>query len=83
MLEFEKHGYFETLLDAETQKVVGNRTAKLRPGRKVGYEGKERITVIGDLPLQRGHKEIVVRCHAGRNFFTIIYPVCGRVKERT
>ena len=56
MLEFEKHGYFETLLDAETQKVVGNRTAKLRPGRKVGYEGKERITVIGDLPLSADTK---------------------------
>ena len=82
MLEFEYHGYFETLQDRVTGKIAGTRNVEPEPGRKMGQAGAREVTLTGVVELQRGHKNIALKCGSGKRFLSIVCPICGCVKDR-
>jgi hypothetical protein len=79
--QFEQLGYFETLVDQETGRQIGNRNLgkTLPEGRTVGHAGGIEITISESFTVDRGHKTgIPVKLKAPRKYFSIIFALCGR-----
>jgi hypothetical protein len=81
---FEQLGFFETLLDVETGKQVGTRPLPngLPADRKVGHEGGIEFTQYIDFTVQVGHKIKRIKLRAPRKYYSIIFPLCGRMKDK-
>ena len=79
--KFQVLGYFETLYDPSTNKTLGNRLVPEDPARKIGYAGRREITVTEDFTLASGHKTVTVKIQEPRKLVSMVYPVCGRIKN--
>lgn len=82
--QFEQLGFFETLVDTETGKQVGNRQLgkSLPPGRTEGSAGGIDIIISEDITVERGHKTVVYKVRKPRKFYSIIFPLCGRMSSK-
>ena len=81
MTEFEYHGYFETLVDPVTGKVLGTRLLEVLGDRIVGEAGRAEFVYVKDFEVTRGHKTTTVRVGKGRTLISIINRLCGRIKR--
>lgn len=82
--QFEQHGYFETLVDLDTGQQIGNRDLgkDLPAGRVVGSAGGKNITISENITLQRGHKTVIYKVRKPHEFYSIIFPICGRMIKK-
>lgn len=77
---FTVEGYEETLLQIDTNKVLGTRRYTTLPaGRKTGIAGAEEFDMKGDHTLNRGHKTKLYRFHAPVKVLSVFYPINGRM----
>lgn len=83
--EFEQLGYFETLVDLETGRQIGNRALgkDLPAGRVVGSAGGKNITISENITVDRGHRTVIYKVRKPHEFYSIIFPICGRMKSKT
>lgn len=78
---FEHLGYFETVIDVLTGRVLGNRlNVTPRKGRLIGFNGQEEETYTSDVVLNRGAKNIVVKATPTKpvKVRTLVFPISGR-----
>lgn len=80
-MTFELHGYFEQVFDPAKNKTLGTRLAVLEPGRICGVQGRRGITLSGRVELTRGHKTVTLNLKRPLPVETMIYPLCGRIKD--
>lgn len=82
---FQNHGYFETVIDALTGRVLGLRYGVTpREGRVIGCNGQEDSTITEPMVLFRGPKRITVKASAKKplRIRTIIFPQSGPINWR-
>lgn len=78
---FEYLGFLEQVIDARHNSILGTRRCFEQPERVFGAAGEKQETVTSDLHLQRGHKEVIIKCsptHALK-IRTWYLPICGRM----
>lgn len=82
---FHEHGYFETVIEDLTGRVLGNRLdVTPEPGRVIGFNGQRIETWTANVTLNRGHRDIVVKASPKKplKVRTIVFPKSGPIKWR-
>lgn len=80
---FEVLGFFEDLIDVETNKCYGSRRLEV-PTRPVGSPGMAEFTITENLELTKGHRTVILKASPKRpkRVVGIIHILCGRVKNK-
>lgn len=72
--QFEQHGFFK-------EYYVGNKligTTPCEKDREIGYAGRQNETITEPIVFENGKK-----LKAGIEVFTMIYPLCGKLLNKT
>lgn len=80
---FEVLGFFEDIVDIETNKCYGHRRLEA-PTRPTGSDGMLEFTITEDLVLTKGHRTVVLKAspEKPRRVFGVIRILCGHVKNK-
>lgn len=80
---FGHHGFFETVTDVLTGKILGNRFGVTpERDREVGYNGERVETWTEPVTLERGHRSVLVSASVKKpvRVRTILFRVSGTVR---
>jgi len=82
--EWEVLGFYEELLDSDTNKVYGYRLVA-EPDRPLGSAGRKEYTLTHPITVRRGPKEIVIKATAQKPVRVrgMLQVLCGRAKRKT
>lgn len=79
--EFEQTGWFETIMDDATGKVIGTRhNITPAPGRQTGYHGQVKETHTKPFTLTKGHKVVTIKASKEKpvHCTSTLFPQSGR-----
>jgi hypothetical protein len=78
---FEVLGYYETLQDARTGKVLGDRPIK-SPNRPFGSDGREEYDLTEPTFVKKGHRTAIIKASKDKPVRVVgmLQILCGRAK---